>query len=268
MMLKRLIITGWNFAEYMRRKNINAFAASTAFFLFLSLIPMMMLLCALIPYTPLTEAGVMNVVTQIMPDSMDAMAISVISDVYNKSMGVVSVTAVVTLWSAGKGILALMRGLNVIHDVEENRSYLVLRLVASFYTVLILLMMLLSLLFLVFGNSLAKLLESRIPQTVYLFEFLLRCRSLFIGLFVTVVIALIYTYVPGRKLSFKKQLPGAAVVAFCWNGITWAFSVYIDRFNGFNMYGRMAAVIVLLFWLYACMYIVMVGAILNRHFHS
>ncbi len=265
-MIKRLIETIWDFMKYMRKMNVNAFAASTAFFLFLSLIPMLMLLCALIPYTPLTEAGLMSAVIQITPDTMDAMMIRVISDVYNKSVGVISVTAVITLWSAGKGILALMRGLNAVYNVEENRNYLILRMIASFYTVLILVMMLLSLVFLVFGNFLAGILENRIPQTAYLFDFLFRCRTLFIWFFVTIVIAFIYTYVPGKKLRLKSQLPGAAVAAACWNGITWAFSIYIDRFNGFNMYGRMAAVVVLMLWLYACMYIVMAGAAFNRYF--
>ena len=208
---------------------------------------MMMLLCALIPYTPLTEAGLMSVVTQITPDSMDAMVIRLISDVYDKSIGVISVTAVVTLWSAGKGILALMRGLNAVYNVEENRNYVILRMIASFYTVLMLILMLL---------------------TAYLFDFLFRCRGLFVWLFITAVITLIYTYVPGKKLRLKGQLAGAAVAAACWNGITWAFSVYIEQFNGFNMYGRMAAVIVLLFWLYACMYIIMAGAAFNRYFRS
>lgn len=268
-MMERLIITIRDVIGYMKKKNISSFAASTAFFLFLSLIPMLMLFCSLIPYTPLSEAGLMSVVTKIMPDSMDALMIRVISDVYNKSIGVISVTAVITLWSAGKGILALMRGLNAVYNVEEERNYLALRIIASFYTMLILILMLLSLVFLVFGNFLAEILENRIPQTVYLFEVLFRCRALFIWLFVTVVIALIYAYVPARKLHFRKQLPGAAVAAAGWNSVTWAFSVYIDKFNGFNMYGRMAAVIVLLLWLYVCMYIVMTGAVLNRCFkHS
>lgn len=267
-MIKRLMITILDFAKYMRKKNISSFAASTAFFLFLSLVPMMMLLCALIPYTPLTEAGLMSVVTQITPDSMDAMVIRLISDVYDKSIGVISVTAVVTLWSAGKGILALMRGLNAVYNVEENRNYVILRMIASFYTVLMLILMLLSLIFLVFGNFWAAILKSRIPQTAYLFDFLFRCRGLFVWLFITAVITLIYTYVPGKKLRLKGQLAGAAVAAACWNGITWAFSVYIEQFNGFNMYGRMAAVIVLLFWLYACMYIIMAGAAFNRYFRS
>ena len=102
----------------MSRKNISAFAASTAFFLFLSLIPALMLLCAVIPYTPLTESNVMSALTQISPDTMDPLVVSIISDVYDKSVGLISVTAIGTLWSAGKGVLALMRGLNAINNVE------------------------------------------------------------------------------------------------------------------------------------------------------
>ena len=71
--IRRLIFIGYDFSKHMGKKNISAFAASTAFFLFLSLIPMLMLLCALIPYTPLTEANLMTVVTAIAPDNMDAL---------------------------------------------------------------------------------------------------------------------------------------------------------------------------------------------------
>ena len=143
-MLGRLIFIGYDFSKHMNRKNISSFAASTAFFLFLSLIPMLMLLCALIPYTPITEANLMDVAREITPDTMDSLVVNIIHDVYNKSIGIVSVTAVVTLWSAGKGMLALMRGLNVINDVEEDRNYMVLRVVASLYTIMVMILMILS----------------------------------------------------------------------------------------------------------------------------
>ncbi len=265
-MLGRLLFIGYDFGKHMNRKNINSFAASTAFFLFLSLIPMLMLLCALIPYTPITEADLMDVATGITPDTMDSLVVNIIHDVYNKSIGIVSVTAVVTLWSAGKGVLALMRGLNVINDVEENRNYVVLRMVASFYTVLILILMILSLLIMIFGNTLIQLVEGGIPQTSYFFELLLHFRTPFVWFVLTIFIALIYTYVPGGKLGFKMQLPGAVIASVGWSVITWFFSIYVDRFNGFSTYGSLTTIIILMLWLYACMYIIMVGAFLNRYF--
>lgn len=265
-MFKRLLFIGYDFGKQMSRKNISAFAASTAFFLFLSLIPALMLLCAIIPYTPLTEANLMSVAKEISPDAMDALLTSIIADVYDKSIGIISVTAIATLWSAGKGVLALMRGLNAVNDVEENRNYLVLRMVACLYTVLMLVAILLSLLIMVFGNSLIKLIEGVIPQTSYLFDLLMHFRSPFVWVVLTIVMALIYAYVPGARLGFKMQLPGAVFAAVAWSVMTWAFSVYVDVFNGFNTYGNLTTIIILMLWLYATMYITLVGAYMNRYF--
>lgn len=251
----------------MRRKNISAFAASTAFFLFLSLIPMLMLLCALIPYTPLTESDLMQAVTEIAPDTIDPLLVGIIVDVYDKSIGIVSLTAIVTFWSAGKGVMALMQGLNAVHNVEEKRSYFVLRMVASFYTVIILVAMLLSLIILVFGSVLFQLVIRQIPQSLYLLNFLLKFRVLFMWVVITIAIALLYTYVPEGKHRFRKQIPGAGVAAVGWSMITWGFSVYMSRFKGFGTYGSLITIIIMMLWLYACMYLVMAGAFLNRYLH-
>ena len=82
-MLKRFIQKCIDFGEQISKKNINALAAGTAFFLFLSLIPILMLLCAVIPYTPLTEANLMNAAVLLFPDSMEPIMISIIAEIYD-----------------------------------------------------------------------------------------------------------------------------------------------------------------------------------------
>ena len=265
-MLKKWILAGVYFAKTLKKKNISAFAASTAFFLFLSLIPALILLCGIIPYTPLTEANLMKAVTDIAPDTMDAMLIGMIAQVYDNSVGIISVSAIVTLWSAGKGILALMRGLNAVNDVEEDRNYFVLRLVASFYTVLILVLIVVSLFIMVFGNLLAEVIENMFSRGAYLFDMLMPVRMLIIWAVQAVVIGCIYAYVPGRKTSLKMQLPGAVTAAVGWSLVTFGFSVYVEEFNGFTTYGNLTTIIILMLWLYFCMYIVLAGACLNRYF--
>ncbi len=257
---------GYDFGKHMSKKNISAFAASTAFFLFLSLIPALMLLCAILPYTPVTKANLMYLAREITPDAMDALLVSIISDVYDKSVGIISVTAVATLWSAGKGVLALMRGLNAINDVEENRNYLLLRIVASLYLILMIFAVLLSLLIMVFGNSLIRLIEGFVPQTSYLFDILIHFRTPLVWAVLTVIIALMYAYVPGTRQGFKIQLPGAVFAAVAWSIMTWAFSLYVDEFNGLTMYGNLTTIIILMLWLYAAMYIILAGAFINRYF--
>jgi len=263
--MRKLYVICRDFSRQLRNKNISSFAASTAFFLFLSLIPMLMLLCAIIPYTPIKEADLMSLITDLVPTSMDSLFINIIVDVYDKSIGVISVTAVATLWSAGKGIMALMRGLNAIHEVEEKRNYFTLRLVACFYTVMVLLVLLFSLLLMVFGGFILGIINSRLPQAMILVDLFMEVRVMLLWVVITIAIALIYTYIPKSKLGFGKQLPGAIVASVGWSVITFGFSVYIDRFKGFTMYGNLTTIIVLMLWLYACMYMIMAGALLNRY---
>lgn len=91
-------------------------------------------------------------------------------------------------------------------------------------------------------------------------------RTLLVWAVLTVVIALLYAYVPGTRLGFKMQLPGAVFAAVAWSVMTWAFSIYIDEFNGFNTYGSLTTIIILMLWLYTAMYIILVGAYINRYF--
>ncbi len=244
---------------------MSAFAASTAFFLFLSLIPALVLLCAILPYTAITEANLMVFITELTPDVLDSLVVSMIADVYDKSAGVISVAAVATLWSAAKGMLALIRGLNELNDVEENRNYVILRCIASFYTVVMLLFVLLSLIVMVFGNALVAGVMRAVPQTQSVFDFLLHFRLLFTMAVMIFGFAMIYAYIPNKKLKLRYQLPGAVFSAILWNVFSWTFSLYVGRINDFSMYGNLATIVIVMLWMYMCIYIVMIGAYLNRY---
>ena len=250
----------------MNRKNISAFAASTAFFLFVSLIPILVLLCAIIPYTTLTKANLMTFMTDITPDMVDSLVISIIEDVYAKSAGVISIAAITILWSASKGMLALIRGMNEINDVEENRNYFVLRGIASFYTIMLLVVILLSLIVMVFGNALVNGIIRTIPQTEPFFDFLLHFRLLFSLLVMIGGFSMMYAYIPNKKLKFMYQIPGAVFSAVLWNIFSWAFSVYVGNVNDFSTYGNLATIVIIMIWMYMCIYIMLIGAYLNRYF--
>ena len=85
-MVRKLYLIWLNFSRQMKKQNISAYAASIAFFFFLSIVPMLMMLCAIIPYTPVTEENLVQAVTDVVPDMVDAMVVSLISDVYDLSL--------------------------------------------------------------------------------------------------------------------------------------------------------------------------------------
>ncbi len=265
-MWHKLNIIMRDFTAQMKKQNISAYAASTAFFLFLSLVPMLIMVCTIIPYTPLTEKNLVELVTDITPDMMDPLAQSLIAEVYDKSAGILSIAVVATVWSAGKGVLALMRGLNAINGVDEERNYLAVRMVASFYTVVMLIVLILSLFIMVFGNQLVNFALHRIPQLQVIVSFLMHFRFLFVWMVLTVLFAMIYAFVPDKKLRFREQIPGATFAAVVWSVFSWGFSVYVSSTGSYSIYGSLSIIIIVMIWLYFCTYIIMIGAYLNRYF--
>ena len=250
----------------MRKQNISSHAASIAFFFFLSIVPMLIMICTIIPYTPLTEEDLVEAVTDITPDVVDPLAESLISEVYDKSAGILSVAVITIIWSAAKGVMALMRGLNAVNEVEEKRNYFVIRAIASFYTVIMLVVVILSLFIMVFGNQLVSLALHRVPQLESVVSFFMNFRFTVVWGVLTALFAAVYAYVPNDKLKFREQIPGAAFSAVVWSVFSWCFSLYLNYNNSYGIYGSLSIIIIVLLWMYFCMYIIMIGACLNRYF--
>ncbi len=268
MVIRRWIRMLLDLSERLKKKDLNTYAASTAFFFFLSVVPMLIMICTIIPYTPLTEENLVELVTDLLPDQIDPLAESLISDVYDRSAGILSIAILATVWSAAKGVMALMKGLNAVNDVVEERNYFLVRIIASFYTVVMLLVVILSLFVMVFGDQLVTLALHRVPQLQTLVSFIMNFRFLFVWAVLSVLFAAVYAYVPNKRLAFKEQLPGAVFSAVVWSIFSWAFSYYLTYGNTYGIYGNLSIIIIVLLWMYFCMYIIMLGAYLNRYFES
>ena len=253
-----------NFTKQVSAENVSAYAASTAFFTFVSLIPLLMVMCAVIPYTPVTESMLMGVVTQLTPHSTNGLMVTLVEEVYDESAGILPAAAIGAIWISAKGMLALMRGLNAVNGVTMRKNYVLLRLEASLYTFLMLAAIMGTLMILVFGNVIARMAIWKVPQVEFLFQIFIHFRFLVIWIILALVFALIYTYVPDKRLTFRRQIPGAVFAAVSWSVFSWGFSVYIDYFGGFSMYGKLTTVIIIMLWLYFCMYIMLIGAKINH----
>ncbi|MCM1541969.1 MAG: YihY/virulence factor BrkB family protein [Blautia sp.] len=265
-MIRKIYLIGRDFAEHMKKQNISAYAASIAFFFFLSLVPMLIMICTIIPYTPLTEENLVTAVTDITPDRIDPLAESLIADVYDKSAGILSIAIFATIWSAAKGVMALMTGLNAVNGVEEKRNYFLVRAVASLYTVVMLVVVILSLFIMVFGDQLVTLALHRFPPLEAVASFAMNFRFILVWAVLTILFAAVYTYVPDVKMKFKEQIPGAIFAAVAWSVFSWGFSVYVTYGNSYGIYGSLSIIIIVLLWMYFCMYIIMIGAYMNRYF--
>jgi membrane protein len=86
----------------------------------------------------------------------------------------------------------------------------------------------------------------------------------------TIVFALLYRFVPARRVRWRQCLPGALLAGLGYEAIKRGFAFYLDKFATYGaVYGSIAAVIILLVWLYWTNTILLFGgemnATLQRH---
>ena len=251
----------------MSKSNVPAFAASVAFYFFISIFPTLMFICSLIPYLPITEPEFVSAVTRIMPSYLSGVARSVINQIYMASSRVLPITAIITLWTAGMGIMSLIRGLNAVFKFDDKRNYFMIRILGSVYTLLFLAVVALSLILGAFGKTIGIKLIERFPHLEELFSNLIFFRGVIVWVFLTIILDLAYAFLPAKRQKLLHQLPGAVIAAFAWCVTTWGFSVYIDKFHGFSMYGGITGIMIFLFWLNIGFNLVMFGAYFNRRFN-
>ncbi|MBE5876356.1 MAG: YihY/virulence factor BrkB family protein [Lachnospiraceae bacterium] len=243
---------------------VSAHASSAGFFIFLSVIPMGMIIFELIPYSQFIRQETSNVSQAIIPERIYEFLLSVMQGSQRRSVTLLSVTALVAVWSSSKGVLALMRGLNFVYQVQESRGFLKLRIRAIGYTLFLLLAIALSAGLLVFGNAAA---DALIPNYVFLggiWRWLKPLRHVLVACLLALTFCSLYCVLPNTRMPWFKQLPGAVFTAVLWTLYSFLFSVYIDYGGGFSMYGSLATVVIVMIWLYFCMYIFFFGALVNR----
>lgn len=264
--MKKIIGIFLDFTKQLTRDNISAYASSTAFFFFLSLMPTLIIVCSLLPFTSLTEGNLITAMVDIMPDFLDSLTVLMIEQMYQKSVRILPLAIIVMLWSSSKGMMALMVGLNVVNEVTETRNYFLLRIEASFYMVITVIAVLISLTLSVFGDSVVEAVYSLFPQIGKVLFLMIRFRFLVIWGILTFVFVITYTYVPNKKMKMRHQIPGAVFAAIGWSVFSFIFSIYVEHFHGMSVYGSLSTIIIMMFWLYCCLYILLIGANLNRYF--
>lgn len=274
--LERLKDKVFKVAGIVSSHHTGAYAAQAAYFFMLSLIPIIILLITMVQFTNVSQEEVLETVMQVFPTTVEGMVRSIVMEVYSQTGATISLSVVMAIWAAGKGVLSITSGLNCIYDNTETRNYVYLRLRASLYTVLFIVAIVLSLVLSGFGNSIALLVQRYVPVIAPVIDFLIQIRT-HLNLVVLILFgATIYKYLPNRKdgvkTTMRQQLPGALFTACGWLILSMIFSIYLDVFKGFSsMYGSMTTIILIMIWLYMCMYVILLGgemnAILEKYGH-
>ncbi len=247
---------------------INAYAAQSALYIILSGIPFLIVILSLFKLTPLSMSDLYNAIRAVCPRYFQAFLISMIEEMYDQSAGLLSVTAAAAIWSAAKGIQYMTNGFNNILGLEENRNWFVMRFWAVVYTFVFAVVLILLLVLMVFQRSLVDFLKLYFAGNDILLFFTSWIRWILLLLALVLFFCVLFAALPNRKLSVRKQFPGACFTTVGWLIFSYGLSIYVDYFNGFSIYGSLTTLVLLMFWIYICVHLLMIGMEINTVFFS
>ena len=263
----RVLHEGFSFASEMGKRSIGTNAACISFYFFISIIPFSILLCSQLPYTGITKDALIGAATELTPDSLDNLVSSIITEAYTSRVALFSVSLLALLWSSSKVVTAVIRSLDTIYREDDRRNYFIITGKSLLYTAVLLI-----------GAGAILLLSSR-RQTAE--EFLLNLfpsqkvaqtisehwNHLLVLVLGVLFFALLYTVFPAGKRKFLHQLPGALLAGMGIALFSSFFALYNMRRNVYrSFYGSLASIAIFLIWLYMCVNIFLLGAVLNAHY--
>lgn len=249
----------------LREMRIPDHAANAGFFIILSVFPLLVLVIGILRYTSLDAWDLMAVVRDYLPDALEDFVEKIVTHAYaHTGTAVVSLSAVTALWSSSRGIHSILRGLNAVYGVREDRRWLNTRAISVFYTFVFILMLVLTLALNVFGETIREHLPSR-SRFWALLEEIMDLRFSLMLLMQTAVFAAMFVFLPNKRNSFRGSLPGAVLASLGWQGFSALFSLYVEYWTRYsNIYGSMYAVALGMLWLYCCLSILFAGGALNK----
>jgi membrane protein len=249
------------------KDNISMIAAGVAFYLMLAIFPMLAATVSIygLVADPADVQRNFEAVAGVIPEEARSIMVDQLTAVSSASGGQlgfgVVLSIALTLWSASRGVIAMITALNIAYDEEEKRSFIKLNAIALALTLALIVFMIVTLAVVVGLPVVIGYLN--LGETV---EWTIRlARWPILAVAIILALAVLYRYAPDRDAPRWRWVSWGAVVATAiWLLGSVAFSVYVSNFADYNKtYGAMGAVIILLLWFNLSSYAVLLGAELN-----
>lgn len=252
--------------------DIGIYAAQSAFYIILSAVPLVMMVIMMLKYfVPVDIQSVIHSLDRMLPAEISNFLSEIVLEVFRRSesTAVFSAAFISLLWSSSKGTMAIYCGLNKIYGYTKNLSWTRMRFMSLLYNLLLVAVIVATVIVLVFGNSILLFFDEEYIFAHYLISLFIRFKFLIFFVLLMIGFAALFTFLPQKKSKYRIQLWGGGITALGWLAVSYGFSVYIEYFPRVSyIYGSLTALMLLMLWLYFCMYTLLIGAEVNKHIET
>ncbi len=258
-------IQGKHLLARIQDHEITALAAQSTYYLVLSFFPFLIFIITIISYTPLLSEEIIYELEPLLPQVTFQLVMDNIQGILdNRSGALLSTGMLVTVFLGSNGVAALVKGINKAYKSEEKRPFWKVRGMAVLLTLAFVLLILISLLLLVFGQLIGTYVFDLLglPE---LFKDMWGIARILVPLVAMIVMfTFFYKVSPQKKVSLRESLPGAVFATIGWLVLSYGFSYYVNHFGNYSVtYGSIGGIIVLLIWLYLSSVVIILGGEIN-----
>ena len=255
---------------WVREKQISLHAAYAGYFIILAVFPALLMLLSLLRFAGLQVEVLVDMMGEILPPALMETVEGMVYSAWLHSTGtVLGLSALTALWSASRGIVGLLHGLNAVYAQGESRGYLSTRGISVLYTFLFGIVLILTLVLHVFGNAVFRWLSMVDNPVVIFLVDLVDVRFFLLLMLQSLIFTLMYMVLPNGRNGFGSSLPGGILSSVGWLVFSDLFSIYVEHFNRYSLiYGSVYALALGMLWLYCCLSILFYGGALNHWLSS
>ncbi|WP_454061469.1 YihY/virulence factor BrkB family protein [Candidatus Nitrospira salsa] len=258
---------GFRIKHQLDADNVSLVAAGVAFYVVLALFPALAALVSLygLIMDPHDIERHLALASSLLPQEARAIIDEQLKSVIKSAESALSLGALggvlLALYSASKGMAALITSLNIAYDEEETRGFMTLTGLALLLTFGLIIFIIVALAFItLFPVILESIGIGQLIQTL-----LMLLGWPLMGAVIMFGLAVLYRYGPCRnKPQWQWVSWGSGIAAFLWITGSALFSLYVENFGKYNeTYGSLGSAVVLFMWFFVTAYIVVLGAEVN-----
>ncbi len=240
-------------------------AAELSYFLLFSMFPLLMFVNSILARLDISIEGITPVL-EMLPRTLRQL----ITTYLNQLSGTPSFSPMLigiglTLYFLSRAVRSMMRTVNDIYHVEVSRGMVKDVLISLGITAGFLVSVVCSFVLVVAGRALIRLLPQIVPIPQAVLDATHDASFWVMIAFIFLFLMLFNCVVPNLHLKFREVWPGALFSLVAWILVSWVFSFYVDNMARYSvLYGSLAAIIVLMLWLYIVSIILLMGPQLNH----
>lgn len=255
----KILIYNWNRASIMQG------AAEMAYYLLLSLVPILLVVANVIPLLPINPEEVLTILEQSIPADVTQIIMPIVNDYLNSgSGGAISIGLFASIWSASNVFSTMRRVLDEVYGASERKNIVISRLLSLLAMIVILGIVGAAVFVFVFGEQILSFITEFIGIEFPFIELILGLRWVALPLILFAVGVIIYDLVPNHHLSFRYAIPGAVFLVVGLVLLSQFFSL-ITQFMGGNAIANqtIGGFIALMLFLYFANVVILFGALIN-----